>query len=72
MLPLSSATEKPRLSRKPASIAWVGVTDYAQGHLGDIVMVEVPAVGDGVTAGDAFGTVESPKSVSDLFAPVSG
>jgi len=55
-----------------ASIAWVGVTDYAQGHLGDIVMVEVPAVGDGVTAGDAFGTVESPKSVSDLFAPVSG
>lgn len=53
-------------------VVLVGVTDYAQGHLGDVVMVETPGVGDEVTAGDAFGTVESPKSVSDLFAPVSG
>ncbi|PKN59061.1 MAG: glycine cleavage system protein H [Deltaproteobacteria bacterium HGW-Deltaproteobacteria-14] len=53
-------------------VVWVGVTDYAQGQLGDVVMVEVPSVGDDVVAGDAFGTVESPKSVSDLFSPVTG
>ncbi len=50
----------------------VGVTDYAQDKLGDVVMVELPDVGDELGAGDAFGTVESPKSVSDLFAPIAG
>jgi len=55
-----------------ASVAWIGVTDYAQSQLGDVVMVEVPSVGDEVSASDAFGTVESPKSVSDLFSPVTG
>ena len=50
----------------------VGVTDYAQEHLGDIVMVELPEVGEEIQQGEAFGSVESPKSVSDLFAPVSG
>lgn len=50
----------------------VGITDYAQDALGDIVYVQVPTVGSTVTAGDAFGEVESTKSVSDIYAPVSG
>jgi glycine cleavage system H protein len=50
----------------------VGVTDYAQSQLGDVVHVELPAVGDAVTAGDPCGEVESTKSVSEVYAPVSG
>jgi len=50
----------------------VGVTDYAQQALGDIVFVELPEVGTVVSAGDPFGVVESVKAVSDLFAPISG
>jgi len=50
----------------------VGVTDFAQDELGDVVFVELPEVGESVTAGDAFGVVESIKAVSDLYAPVSG
>jgi glycine cleavage system H protein len=50
----------------------VGITDYAQEALGDIVYVSLPAVGTDVTAGEAFGEVESTKSVSDVFAPVAG
>lgn len=52
--------------------ASVGITDYAQESLGDIVFVEVPKVGAELTAGKTFGTVESVKAVSDLFAPASG
>lgn len=50
----------------------VGITDFAQDELGDIVFVELPAVGDSVSQGDAFGVIESIKAVSDLYAPVSG
>ncbi|HYY69304.1 MAG TPA: glycine cleavage system protein GcvH [Terriglobales bacterium] len=50
----------------------VGITDYAQNALGDIVFVELPKVGTEVTAGKPFGTVESVKAVSELFAPASG
>ena len=50
----------------------VGITDYAQQSLGDIVFVEAPKVGAELTAGKTFGTVESVKAVSDLFAPASG
>lgn len=50
----------------------VGVTDYAQQQLGDIVFVELPEVGRNVEQGDPFGVIESVKAVSDLFAPVSG
>jgi len=50
----------------------VGITDYAQNSLGDIVFVDVPKVGDDVTANATFGSVESVKAVSDLFSPVSG
>ena len=54
------------------SSASIGITDYAQQSLGDIVFVEVPKVGVELTAGKTFGTVESVKAVSDLFAPASG
>ncbi|HVP66890.1 MAG TPA: glycine cleavage system protein GcvH [Anaeromyxobacteraceae bacterium] len=50
----------------------VGITDFAQDQLGDVVYVELPDVGDAVKKGEAFGVVESTKAVSDLFAPVSG
>lgn len=54
------------------SSAAVGITDYAQQSLGDIVFVETPKVGAELTAGKSFGSVESVKAVSDLFAPASG
>jgi glycine cleavage system H protein len=50
----------------------VGITDYAQDALGDVVFVQLPSVGAAVTAGDPFGEVESTKSVSDVYAPVTG
>ena len=50
----------------------VGITDYAQQQLGDIVFVELPAVGTSVEKGEPFGVIESVKAVSDLYAPVSG
>ncbi len=50
----------------------IGITDHAQNSLGDIVFVELPKVGAELKAGNSFGTVESVKAVSDLFAPVSG
>jgi glycine cleavage system H protein len=55
-----------------ASICTMGITDYAQAALGDIVYVQLPKVGDKVTAGTVCGEVESTKSVSDIYAPVSG
>ncbi|MCK4546767.1 MAG: glycine cleavage system protein GcvH [Candidatus Eisenbacteria sp.] len=53
-------------------MARIGITDYAQGQLGDIVYVELPEVGAEVTAAEPFGSIEAVKAVSDLFAPVSG
>src|SRR6267142_2484471 len=53
-------------------VATVGITDYAQHELGDVVFVELPAVGAKVTTGKLFGTIESVKAVSELYAPVSG
>jgi glycine cleavage system H protein len=50
----------------------IGITDYAQDSLGDVVFVQLPAVGDTIAAGDTIGEVESTKSVSDVYAPVSG
>jgi glycine cleavage system H protein len=50
----------------------IGVSDFAQDELGDVVFVELPEAGDEITAGEAFGVVESIKAVSDLYAPVSG
>lgn len=53
-------------------IAYVGITDFAQGELGDLVYVEVETVGDTVEMNEVFGTVEAVKTTSDLFMPVSG
>ncbi len=53
-------------------MATVGITDYAQGELGDVVFVELPEVGSKVTKGETFGTIEAVKAVADLFAPLSG
>jgi len=53
-------------------VATIGITDYAQEQLGDVVYVELPQVGAQVTKDDAFGVVESVKAVSDIYAPVSG
>jgi len=53
-------------------LAMIGITDFAQDALGDVVFVELPAVGTEVTTGKAFGVVESVKAVSDVYAPVSG
>ncbi len=52
--------------------AKVGITDYAQKQLGDVVYVELPAVGTRLRQGDSFGTIESVKAVSELYSPVSG
>lgn len=54
------------------NVATIGITDYAQEQLGDVVYVELPEVGAPVTKDDAFGVVESVKAVSDIYAPVSG
>jgi len=53
-------------------VASIGITDFAQDELGDIVYVELPEVGEKITKDDPFGSVESVKAVSDLFAPISG
>jgi glycine cleavage system H protein len=55
-----------------AAVVRIGITDYAQEQLGDIVFVQIPAAGTPVTGGQPFGEVESTKSVSDLYAPVTG
>jgi glycine cleavage system H protein len=59
-------------ARADGDRATVGITDYAQEQLGDIVYVNLPQLGTAVTGGEPFGEVESAKSVSDLYSPVSG
>ncbi len=54
------------------NVATIGITDFAQGELGDIVYVEVESIGKSFKAGDVFGTVEAVKTVSDLFMPLDG
>ncbi|KAA6346272.1 Glycine cleavage system H protein [termite gut metagenome] len=58
--------------RCEGDMAYVGITDYAQTQLGDIVFVDIPTVGETLAAGEVFGTIEVVKTVSDLFLPVSG
>lgn len=58
--------------RVEGEFAYVGITDYAQEQLGDIVFVDVPSVGDALSLGEVFGTIEVVKTISDLFLPVSG
>jgi glycine cleavage system H protein len=65
-------TEQHEWVRLDGDVARVGITDFAQDALGDVVYVDVPEVGTEVHAGEPFGEVESTKSVSDVYAPVSG
>ena len=58
--------------RQEGDIAYVGITDYAQEQLGDIVFVDIQTEGETLAAGDTFGTIEVVKTISDLFIPVSG
>ena len=55
-----------------SGVATIGITDYAQGELGDVVFVELPAAGAKLTGGKTFGSIESVKAVSDIYAPASG
>ncbi|WP_299237259.1 glycine cleavage system protein GcvH [Natronomonas sp.] len=59
-------------ARHESGTVRVGITDFAQDELGDVVFVELPAVGDALESGAEFGVIESIKAVSDLYAPVSG
>ncbi|MEM7008534.1 MAG: glycine cleavage system protein GcvH, partial [Thermodesulfobacteriota bacterium] len=59
-------------AHEEADVLVIGITDYAQDSLGEIVYIELPSEGDEITKGDPFGAVESTKAVSDLYAPVSG
>jgi len=65
-------TEEHEWVKLEDNIATIGITDYAQGELGDIVFVELPSEGDKVTQMEPFGTIEAVKAVSELFSPVTG
>ena len=65
-------TKEHEWIRVEGDVAVVGITDFAQGELGDIVFVEIETVGESLEGGETFGTVEAVKTVSDLFMPVGG
>lgn len=65
-------TEDHEWLKVEGEVVTIGISDFAQSSLGDIVFVELPETGDSINSGDSFGVVESIKSVSDLYTPVSG
>jgi glycine cleavage system H protein len=65
-------TKEHEWVRLEGNIATIGITDYAQGELGDIVFIEVDTVDETVAADEVFGTIEAVKTVSDMFAPLAG
>ncbi len=65
-------TREHEWARKKGQLVVVGITDFAQDQLGDVVYVELPAIGDPVKKGESFGVVESTKAVSELFSPLTG
>ncbi|HED10327.1 MAG TPA: glycine cleavage system protein GcvH [Caldithrix abyssi] len=65
-------TKEHEWVRLDGDVATIGITDYAQGELGDVVFVELPAVGDQVKENDTFGTIEAVKAVADLYSPLDG
>ncbi len=65
-------TDKHEWIRVEGDEAYIGITDYAQGELGDIVYIEIETEGEKLATGEAFGTIEAVKTVSDLFMPMSG
>ena len=72
MFPASTQNYKDEWIRLDGENAVIGISDYAQHQLGDIVFVELPEVGRQIEAGESFGVIESVKAVSELYAPVSG
>jgi glycine cleavage system H protein len=65
-------TEEHEYVRKSGDAVEIGITDYAQGELGDVVYIELPKVGSKFGKHDVFGTIEAVKAVSELFAPIAG
>ena len=65
-------TEDHEWIRVEGEDAYIGITDYAQGELGDVVYVDLPAEGDSFAKSDVFGTIEAVKAASDLYCPISG
>ena len=65
-------TKEHEWIRQEGDVAYVGITDYAQEQLGDIVFVDIPTEGETLAAGETFGTIEVVKTISDLFLPVGG
>ncbi|MBC8367523.1 glycine cleavage system protein GcvH [bacterium] len=65
-------TKEHEWIRVEDGVATLGITDYAQGELGDIIFVELPRVGDKLVKGGAFGTVEAVKTVEEMYSPLSG
>ena len=65
-------TKDHEWAKLDGDVATIGITEYAQGELGDVVFVELPAIGKKVEMGGAFGTIEAVKAVADLYAPLSG
>ena len=65
-------TKEHEWIRQEGDVAYVGITDYAQEQLGDIVFVDIPTEGETLAADEVFGTIEVVKTISDLFLPVSG
>jgi len=65
-------TKDHEWARIENDVAIIGITDYAQGELGDIVYVELPQIGDKIALHETFGTIEAVKAVSDLYAPLTG
>lgn len=65
-------TKDHEWAKLDGNIITVGITDYAQGELGDVVFIELPQVGDNVAKDDPFGTIEAVKAVADLFCPLEG
>jgi len=65
-------TKDHEWAKKEDDVITIGITDYAQGELGDVVFVELPAAGDEVSQDETFGTIEAVKAVADLFSPLTG
>lgn len=65
-------TKEHEWIRVEGDIAYVGITDYAQEQLGDVVFVDIPTVGEALEAGETFGSIEVVKTISDLFLPIAG
>ena len=72
VIPSLKYTDKHEWVRMDGEFAYIGITDYAQDKLGEVLFVEMPEVGDELTQGEEYGVVESSKVASDLVAPISG